>query len=251
MPEPIIDPNAPAVLPTEEVVIPAKVETPIPAVEPPVVPEVVTPEPFKSFETEEEYNTWVEEERVKLQPAPVAPVAPIEESTLFDPKWKPKDWNDFAVQLLNNPKAAKILQEMIIPETRKAIADMTEKDRQELEQINVGYDKEYNSLAKKGLLPSLDSEEGQKINQQISLIGATYGQVNLTKSYELWRKIPKSEGGGLEYTPPAKEKLNAQKIAAGKVASPQGGQPKIIGKGKSYSEIHLKSIDDQIEEAMR
>jgi hypothetical protein len=245
------DQNTPVILPTEEVAIPPKVDETVveePVVE--VVEEEVVAEPFKKFETEEEYNDWVTAERAKIQPE-TPTENPTEESAIFEPGWKPKDWNDFAVQLLKNPNAAKILQERLVPETRKAIADMTEREKQELEQINVGFDKEYNTLTKKGLLPALNTEEGQRINQEISMVGATYGQTNLTKSYELWRKLPKSEGGGLEYTPPAKAKLNAQKLAAGKVGSPQGGQPKIVGKDKSYTDLHLRSIDDQVEEAMR
>lgn len=245
------DPNAPAVLPTEEVAIPPKVEAPpvAPAAE---KPEEEVAEPFKSFATEEEYNAWVEEEREKLLPPAAEPTPePVSgELRVFESGWKPKDWNDFAVQLLKNPNAAKILQEKIVPETRKAIAEMTEKEKQELEQINVGYDKEYNSLVSKGLLPSLDSKEGQRLNQEISLVGAVWGQVSLTKAYDLWKKIPKSEGGGFEYVPPAKERLNAQKQAAGKVGSPQGGQPKPVTGGKGYKDVHLRSLDDQVEEAL-
>ena len=107
----------------------------------------------------------------------------------------------------------------------KEYIDMLPKE--EIENINKTFDNEYNALSKKGLLPALNTEEGAKINQEISLIGATYGQTSITKSYELWKKIPKSEGGGLEYVPPVKAKLNAQKEAAGKVSSPKGGNVKV------------------------
>jgi hypothetical protein len=250
MPEPIIDPNAPAILPTEGVEIPPRVETP--AAEVPVVetPDEEVVEPFRKFETEEEYNEWVAEERTKLQPAPIETPS-SEEPTIFAPGWQPKDWNDFATQLLKNPNAVKMLQEKLVPETRKAIEDLTNKERQELENINVGFDREYQNLSKKGLLPAMTTEEGARINQEISMVGATFGQTNLTKSYELWKKLPKSEGGGLEYTPPAKERLNAQKAAAGKVGSSQGGSPGAVGVPKKYNDLHLRSLDDQVEDALK
>lgn len=216
-----------------------------------VVEDVLTDEtPFKTFATEEEYQTWAEEERQKLQPVVEQPTVPAGDPVIFDPEYKPKDWNDFAVNLLKSPEAVKILQEKIVPETRKAIEDMTTKERQELENINKGFDSEYNGLAKKGLLPALDSEEGQKLNQEISLIGATYGQVSLTKSYELWKNIPKAKGGGLEYTPPAKEKLNAQKAAAGKIGSSAGGAKAPAAKGRSYADLHNKNLDTIVSERL-
>lgn len=217
-------------------------------------------QPFKAFATEEEYNAWVEEEKKKFAPAaPAAPKEPEKEEELIlykgqiDPatgKWvgeAPKDWNQFARDLLTNPTARKMLSKQMAGEVATEIKTMTQKERDEMESINKGYDAEYNEIAKQGLLPPLNSEEGKKIDQQISMIGATYGLTSIKKSYELWKKIPVSQGGGLEYVPPKKANLNAQKQRAGGVSGQDGGSaPK--GKQRTYNDWHNKSMDDLVDE---
>ena len=206
-----------------------------------------TEEPFKVFKTQEELDAYIEAEREKFAIPPDIDKKSEDVTRIFDPNWKPLDWNDFAISLLENPTARQMLIKEMSGEVMGELKNMTQAEKEEMEKINKGYDEEYDTIAKQGLLPALNTEEGKKVDKQISLIGATYGIASIAKSYDLWKKIPIAQGGGLEYVPPKKASLNLQKQRAGLVQSPSGTQPP-QGKVRTYEDFHKKSMDDLMDE---
>jgi len=215
-------------------------------------------EPFKSFTSEEEYQTWREQELSNIR-SEIDKVVPtpkeVEPFKIYDGhidektgEWvgeRPKDMNEFAERLLTHPQALAKLKEQLVPETQKAIAELSQKEVSELDEINKGFDNEYDALAKDGKIPARDTDEGKKVNEQITKIGADYGQSSMTKAYELWSKIPVSEGGGLDFT--VTSKMSQQKRQAGMVKGSKGG----AGAGKKeldYNDIHNKSLDEIMSE---
>jgi len=209
--------------------------------------QVEEPQPFRTFKTEEEYQAWRKQELESIQ-LPKPPENKEEEAVrIFEDDYKPKNWNEFALALINNPVALQKFQERLVPETAQKIQEMSVAERKEMEDINQGFDKEYEDLAKSGKLPGLTTTEGQKINQEISLIGAAYGQTSIKKAYELWSKIPPAHGGGLEYVPPAKQKLNAQKQKSGLVGNSRGDNT-TTKKSLKYSDVHKRTLDDIIDD---
>lgn len=207
-----------------------------------VVPEPVEqpkeePAAYKTFATQEEFDKFIEEERAKLLPnrEEMTP----EQQKIFDDNFKPDNWNDFAVKLL----------EKITPAVKEKIEQTTKAEREALERMDKELDRQYEEIAKKGLIPSLETPEGKEVNKQITMIGAAYGQPSITKAYELWSKIPKSQGGGLDYTTPSK--ANANKAASAKIGSSAGTASFSNGKQKTYEDIRKKSLDDLIDEELR
>jgi len=237
--------------------IPPKLEDPAKLEEELVVEEIVEEEvaPFKTFASEAEYQTWREQELGNIRSEQIEKVIPTpkeaEPFKIYDGhidektgEWvgeKPKDMNEFAERLLTHPQALEKLKEQLVPETQKAIAELSQKEVKELDEINKGFDNEYDELAKSGKIPARNTDDGKKINEQITQIGADYGQSSLTKAYELWSRIPISEGGGLDYT--VTSKMGRQKQQAGMVKGSKGG----AGAGKkelNYNDIHNKSLDE-------
>ena len=224
--------------------------------------EAVEETPKYSFKTDEELDEFLKSRQVEEKPTTPAPVPPTKEEaekdefddlTLFkgykDPKtgeWvgeTPEDWNDFARRVLRQ-----VSPKVIAPKILEEVREMTAKERAELTEIDKGFDKEYDTLASQNLVPQRNTKEGEEINKQITNIGATYGQSSITKSYELWKKIPKEHGGGLEYVSPAKQKVNASKQVAGKIGSSSGGGKPKAG-SISYEKLHsARGVDELLED---
>jgi len=256
--------DLPAFTDDREDVVPTEGEIVVPATgEKATEEEEETPEaPKYQFKTDEELDAFIKSRQPEVQSAPEPPKEPVkdeedelEDFELFkgyrDPKtgeWvgeSPQDWNDFARRLLKyaSPKA-------LAPKVLEQVRNMTKQEQEELKRIDQEFDKEYDTLAAQGLVPQRNTKEGEEVNKQITSIGATYGQTSITKAHELWKKIPKTEGGGLEYTSPTKVKVNASKAVAAKIgssaASNNAGKPstKI-----PYNKLHsARSIDELIEE---
>src|SRR3990167_7307851 len=100
-------------------------------------------EPYKTFSTEEEYQAELEGAKQKWEAdaknqikEEVPQATPKEVQRIFEENWKPKDWNDFAEQLLSNPNALNRLQQKIVPETAQALQNMAAKEQQEKDEIN-------------------------------------------------------------------------------------------------------------------
>jgi len=208
--------------------------------------EKVEEKPFKSFQTQEELDAYIEgqaKEETKEEELPKREPVKLYEGSV-DPKtgkWvgeAPKDWNEFANKIL----------EAATPQVAETIRGMGEEEKKELADINAGFDKEYNELARQNKVPALNTKEGQEVNKQISLIGVTYGQASITKSHELWSKMPKAQGGGLDYE--AKGKITVQKQKAGLVGSSKGTPSKQKTPQRSYGKLHNTPTDDLIEQRL-
>jgi hypothetical protein len=204
-------------------------------------------------------------------PAPVAPVtsAPVTPETPVKPedeedefkdlvffkgsvnpetgKWEgeaPKDWNDLLIRVVKflSPKvyAPKIIEE---------IKKMTAAERKEVEDIDKEFDTEYDVLATEGKVPKRGTKEGDEVNTQISTIGAQFGQTSMTKAFELWSKIPKDQGGGLDYKP-GEKKVNPSKQVSRLVGSSQQTQAAEKPKTKiPYDKLHsARSVDELVDE---
>ncbi len=214
--------------------------------------------PFQTFETEQEFNDRVElearrqiektketvEQEKKEKPEPIELY-----KGHFDEKegkWvgdSPRDWNEFGNKIL----------ETITPRVTEAVRNMTSSEKDEISKINAEFDSEYNAIAQSGKLPSLESTEGQEANKAISKMGATYNQDSFTKSYELWSKMPKDQGGGLDYstknTEVAKNKVVQQKKASGLVGGSKA-TPAPSTKHTPYDVLHNQSLDDLVDEQL-
>lgn len=209
--------------------------------------------PYRTFETEEEYQEFIAEERKKLQELKEEkPEKKLDEDVdkFFDDDWKPENWNDYTRALLSNPKVKEFVSKNYAGDIQAEINNLSEAERQELVSINKTFDKQYDDLAKQGLVPERSTQEGKVIDQQISLIGATYGQSDMTKAYELWKKIPKTEGGGLDYESPKKQKISEQKRKSGKIGSKRSGTKSGETKVVSYEDIHTRSLDEIVQDAL-
>jgi hypothetical protein len=226
----------------------------------PVIPATATEDaPFKTFKTEEEYNAFVTEQKKAALPTTPEPEPEpkVEDLVLYkghrDPEtgqWvgeAPADWNDFYRKLLTDPQTRKVLAKTMSKEVVAEIKTMTDSERAEMDKINKEFDAEYTAIAKKGLVPDLSTKEGQVINQQISLVGATYGLTSITKAYDLWSKLPVENGGGFGYKPQS----SAQDSRRDKAALIGGGR-KVSGasteKPRNYEDIHTKSLDQLVQE---
>jgi len=244
------------IIPVEgEITIPAEAEeTPgAPAEEPPKY----------QFKTEAELDDFIKSRQPVAPVVPEAPVAPAAASQDEDDEFAdleifkgyrnpqtgewvgeaPSDWNDFARKILkhNSPK-------VVAPKILEQIKNMTQKEREELKRIDAEFDKEYDALAAQSLVPARGTPEGIEVNKQITAIGAQFGQSSITKAHQLWSKIPKSEGGGLDYVPAKKvnpSKAVAAKIGSSAASNSAGKVPKAI----PYSKLHAaRSVDELIEE---
>lgn len=200
------------------------------------------PEPFRTFETEEELEEFKKAEVAKITEGTA--LNKDEAERIFDENFQPKDAEEFAQKLLDNPKVVERLQKSLVPKTQEAIAASKAKEQAEAEVIDKGFNDQYDALAKKGKVPARNTKEGKKIRQEIINVGSHFEQSSITKAHELWSRIPASDGGGLEYTPPAKEKLNQQKRQAGKVKGSKGGKTGASKKELTHQDIHGTSMDD-------
>ena len=218
-------------------------------------------QPFKTFKTEEEYQEFIAEERKKLQELdsddkkvdtkPDTKKAPGD-NKFFSEDWKPEDWNDFTANLLSNPKVREFIAKEYAVDIQTQLNELSNSERQEINDINAEFDKQYDDLAKQGLVPNRSTPEGKVIDQQISLIGATYGQTSMTKAYELWKKIPTKQGGGLDYDQKTavKSTTNENKEKSAKIGSGRKGTMAEQTKVRKYEDVHSKSLDVQVQEAL-
>jgi len=222
------------------------------------------------FNTQEELDAYIAKNKpaatVTPPTPPVTPTPPKDEEdedlkaldnlTLWkgakdaEGKWvgeTPADWNDFARTVMKevvkqfSPKA-------YAPKIVEQIKNMTAAERKEYEQINAEFDNEYKELATKGLVPSLDTKEGQEINKQISVLGGQLGLDSMQKAYDVWANRPKEKGGGLDYKPI--KKANPSKDVSRLIGT--SSQTTLANKGKtkmSYAKLHsARSVDDLIDE---
>jgi len=225
--------------------------------------------PFLTFKDQAEYDAYIKAHppvvtpEKPTPPAPPKPETPTEEEDEFDKielfkgsvdpetgKWVgevPKDWNDFARRIMKqmSPK-------VYAPKIVEQIKNMTAKEKAEFDSINQEFDQEFDAMATEGLVPKRGTKEGDEVNAQISTIGGQYGQTSMRKAYELWKKIPKTEGGGLDYKPePEKKKVNPSKQVSRLIGSPKATQT--AGKSKSkvipYAKLHgARSVDDLLDD---
>jgi len=220
----------------------------------------VDEKPAYTFKTQEELDAYVAS---KAKPEPVEPTEPVKPTTEEEDEelaklefWKgqrdaegkwigeaPKDWNDFARTIIKHLSPQKYA-----PKLLAEFQKLTVQERKEIENINKEFDAEYDDIAAQGLIPARNTKEGEEINKQISTIGGQYGIGSMKKAYELWSKIPKEQGGGLNYAAPTKP--NPSKEASRLVGSSSKTQN--AGKTKTpipYDKLHsARSVDELIDE---
>src|SRR3990172_758633 len=124
--------------------------------------------PKYQFKTDEELDEFIKSRQPAAPAAPEAPVVPQKAEAEEDDEFKdlelfkgykdlktgewvgevPTDWNDFARKILKHasPKT-------LTPKILEQVREMTQKERAELEQIDKGFDAEYDALATQGLVP--------------------------------------------------------------------------------------------------
>ncbi len=211
-------------------------ETPA-EVTPPVQPDVVA---FKSKEEIDAYVAKVVEERQqKAEESGEEP--PKEPVKLFDDSFVPKNANEFAAEFLE--KAAPLLAERQ--------AEMTKRERDEVERINKDFDEQYTKVAQEKGLPALETPEGQEVNKQIAMLSATYGVDNYNDGYDLWSRTAKEFGGGYESAPvaPVKQDMSAQKQAASRIGK-SSGEGRTKNSSQNYQDIHNTSLDSLLEKSL-
>lgn len=276
--EPEVPVDETPTVPTAPVVpeTPATPVTPEPA--PPVTPPVLSPEKVK-----EEISAFVDEKKKELADAGASKAEQKEaedrileiwgykkgeDGKLFIPKEdQPKDWNDaftrFVGFIRQHPE---VLFKDTAPYVRGQMAELNAQDQAKVDTEMKKYDAEVADLYKEGKMPNPATDEGKKVDMQLTQIAIQYGLTSLKDAHNLWSKIPVEHGGG--YVPqgvpasagttpvaPAvdqkKEAASAQKKAAAKVGSSgAGGVVPSKGGSVSYSDIHTKSMDQIMSEVV-
>jgi hypothetical protein len=251
----------------EEVVIPGEG-----AIENPEKPTVTaTPEkpveekPAFTFKTQAELDAIVES-KIKSTTTPTPTDDEEEEDETFkdltifkghtDPetgKWVgevPADWNDLARKIL-----AHLSPKEYAPKVLKVIQNMTAKERKEMETIGASFDAEMDEMAAQGLIPSRTTEEGKKVDAQISTLGGKYNLTSMKDAYNLWKQIPVANGGGLDYKPgttptaPTRPKNPNKEVARMVGSSSKTTTAKPGAKTMSYAKLHsARSVDELLEE---
>jgi len=192
-----------------------------------------TEEPFMQFKTQAEYDAWAEAERQKLLPQ--------EENTEDEPLFSgvdefgnpaPKDWKE------------------VIDVAKRELSKEQETKAKKYSETQSQFDQQYESFARSSGLPSLSTPEGQELNKQITQFGVKYNQTSITAAAELWKVVPKEQGGGLNYTAPKPvSSSNPNRAVSAKIGGGSGSATP-NKQGRSYAELHNKDIDTLIQEEL-
>lgn len=231
-----------------EVIIPPKLEvsdelpgiiedTPTATETPIETTEEATVEPYAKFDTQEDLEAFLAEQIAQQTPIEDLPTDE-QGDTIFPPDWKPNDWNHFAQEF----------RKKVVPFVENDIQAKQEAQRKHFEVLNQRFDREYTEVAKKYNLPALNTPEGQEINKQITTLGAKYNQESITNSAELWKSIPKENGGGMDYTPTKKE--NPSKKASAMIGGSSSASTTSAKSNTTYEKLHKTDIDTLIDQAL-
>jgi hypothetical protein len=243
-------------------------DPPAPQSAAPVTPEkpVVTLDPTNIVTTadletylEEKKKQWDAEGKSKADQKTEAEKI----TTMFDSGYTPKDWNEFGVQYLE--KISPLIESRVLAKLEaqnKTIEENRSKMQQTQREIYQRFETEFATLATSKLIPDpkAQPEEYKKVHEQILAIGDAHGKSNVTDAYKLWAIIPVEHGGGLVGAGKApvdpklaeKARIDAQKIAAGKIGSGRGGvAPVKKGATRSWAEVHGQSMEDLIESRLQ
>jgi hypothetical protein len=247
---PDVDPLEQAIATAGDEPVTHVIEPPVPTVPtPPVLPDnVITQDKLDSYiegkrkEWEAEGKTAAEQktEQDKIE-------------KLFDEGYTPKDWNEYSTQFLD--KVAPILEKRFFAKLEAAEAQKTAQRQQMSDTqkaVYAAFENEFKTLATNKLIPdpSTQADEYKKVHDAIIAIGDAHGKTNITDAYKLWSIIPVDKGGGLDYQSSgatAKQKIEAQKQAAGRIGKGGGGIATVKPGAKDYNTIHNMNIDDLIE----
>lgn len=188
------------------------------------------------FKSEDEARSFVaktvSEEQAKQKQAAIDSARTPEEKLFVEKNWKPKDWNE----------GIKTIKDVVKQELKDEQAEETKKQ----ETQRRAFESEWDGIVSANKLPKRDTEEGRKVLKSVYDIGIKYNQPNFTKAYELYKAIPKSQGGGLEVM----VNSSVQRNAAGKVVgnTPDGNKGKSVAP-KSYGDLHNKSMSQLVRDA--
>lgn len=190
-----------------------------------------------------------------------------DEDKFFIPQEEaPKDWNHAFTHFLNFLREhPEVLVKDLVPHLQKGLADLSESEKKQAQQLNEGFDQELRDLNKQGKIADPKTPEGQLVDALITRVGATYKLSSMKDAYELWAKMSPELGGGFGYKPgqplwkvekdaegrsklvtvtnSKKETVREQKRAAAKIGGGGGGAKPDPAK-KNYGDLHRKSLDD-------
>lgn len=175
----------------------------------------------------------------------------------------PKDWNSAFKTLLDKVKEnpSLLFTPGIAKHLRDQITDISVGVEQERKDFNNMLDMQLVEMHKENKIPDPNTPEGQVVNVQLSGIAAQYRIGSLTKAYEIWKRIPMSDGGGLGWQPgvkieipgqkpvkqePPRQSVSETKKAAAKIGSSGSG----VNLGKNsipYARLHNMSQDELLE----
>lgn len=207
----------------------------------------VNPDTGYQFKNEAEARAFVErtlqEKEAEKQKALDAAKTP-EERRFVEDNFKPDNWNE------GFKLAVKFAKEEIRAENaaeEKKVAD----NRKRLQT-------EWEDVAKVNSLPSLDTQEGRVVHDQILKIAIAHGKTNFKDAHELWSMIPAEKGGGYKVDASTagaaladakKAQMSDQKKVAAKVGGqqPAGTQKSAAGSldVPDYKTLHeARSVKD-------
>lgn len=195
-----------------------------------------------AFASEDEAKKYVADQIIEQQKkdrqAAIDAAKTPEEKKYVEENWKPKNWNE----------GIKVAVKAALDE----VDERRKQETQKQEDQRKAFEKEWDGIVATNKLPKRETEDGKKILKAVFDIGTKYGQPNFTKAYDLYTKIPESEGGGLKVGNGGKGDMSEQKKRAAQVT----GKTADDGKGKSaapksYQDLHGKSINQLIREGQR
>lgn len=204
----------------------------------PVAPEPPTPPTdsfsFKSEEEAKEFIRKQSEENERQKQAAIDAAQSPEEKKWVEDNWKPKTWNE----------GIKTVKDIV----KQELKEEQEEERVKAEGVRLA--KEWDEIVAEKQLPNLSTNEGRAIHDSVVRFGIAAKKQNFKDAYEVWEKVPKQFGGGLDETvsPPAdpvvqaQEEQKAKAEAARKAASKLGGQNPGGPTGGSRGSSPLKSI---------
>lgn len=157
-----------------------------------------------------------------------------EEKRYVEENWKPKDWNEGI--------------KTTVDATIKALDEREKTQKEEHDAQAQKFASEWDGIVKANNLPKRGTKEGDEVLKKVYDIGIKYKQPTFTDAFDLYNKLPVTQGGAFG----SKSRNTSQREAASKVAgqTPSDGVTKTAAP-KSYQELKGKTPSQLMRDALK
>ena len=191
-------------------------------------------EPFKTFKTQDELDAFLEENKSKEELEDKEEEGGVEPANFFPDDYKPKNWNEFANDLLPKLK----------PEIRKETEAFTEDTKRKIGEINAQFDAEIEQLRViDPNIPEVGTSERVAFDKSLAQVAIKNKDVRtMTQAYSIYKAEQGNKGDD-----------NKEDEVREDLAKKVGGGSKSEGasKEKKYADITSTSDDDAWEAALK